>query len=71
MQQKELVKMCLHSGTAVFKMLIMSKEIGITISVPVTTTELTFTVKDSFGDGYDSEGELGPFYDAVLDEPSE
>ena len=46
-------------------------ETGIALSVPVTTAQLTFDARDSYGDGYDSDGELGPFYDAVFDEPSE
>jgi hypothetical protein len=46
-------------------------ETAIALSVPVTTAQLTFNARDSYGDRYDSDGELGPFYDAVFDEPSE
>jgi hypothetical protein len=46
-------------------------ETGIALSVPVATAQLTFNARDSYGHGYDSDGELGPFYDAVFDEPSE
>ena len=46
-------------------------EAGIALSVPETTRQLDFIARDSYRDRYDSDGELGPFFDAVVDEPSD
>ena len=46
-------------------------ETGVALSVPQTTAQLQFNARDTYRDGYDSDGELGPFFDAVMDEPSE
>ncbi len=41
------------------------------IAIINVTAQLQFNAKDSSHDGYDSEGELGPFYDAIMDEASD
>jgi hypothetical protein len=52
-------------------MLIINYETGIALSIPVTTAQLTYNARDSYGDRYYSDVELSPFYDAVFDEPLE
>jgi hypothetical protein len=44
---------------------------GVALSVPLTTAQLQFNARDFYCDGYDSDGELGPFFDAVMDELSD
>jgi hypothetical protein len=44
---------------------------GVVLSVPQTTAQLQFDAKGSYCDGYDSDGELGPFFDAIMDEASD
>jgi hypothetical protein len=46
-------------------------ERDVALSVPQTTAQLQFNARDSYHDGYDSDGELGPFFDAVMNEPSD
>jgi hypothetical protein len=46
-------------------------ETGVALSVPQTTAQLQFNARDTYHDGYYSDGELGPFFDAVMVEPSE
>jgi len=46
-------------------------EAGVALSVPQTTAQLQFNAKDSYHDGYDSDSELGPFFDAIMDEASD
>ncbi len=45
-------------------------ERGIALSAPVTTEQLHFEARDSYGDGYNNDRELSPFYDALFDEAS-
>jgi hypothetical protein len=50
----------------------MHNEEGVPLSVPeAMVRRLVFTAHESCGDGHDSDGELGPFFDAVLDEASD
>jgi hypothetical protein len=46
-------------------------EMCVALSVPQTIAQLQFNARDTYCDGYDSDCELGPFFDAVMDEPSE
>jgi hypothetical protein len=46
-------------------------EDGVALSVPETTRQLEFTACNSYHYGYNSNGELGPFFGAVLDELSD
>jgi hypothetical protein len=46
-------------------------ERGVALSVPQTTAPLQFNARDSYRDGYESDGELGSFFDAVMNEPSD
>jgi hypothetical protein len=46
-------------------------EDGIALSVPETTRQLECSAGKSYHHGYSCDGELGPFFDAVLDELSD
>jgi len=42
---------------------------GVALSVPnASAVHVEFNARDSYRDGYDSDGKLGPFFDAVMDE---
>ena len=43
-------------------------ESGKHLSIPVTTTKIYHTFNLNYNEGYDSDNELGPFYDAVVGE---
>ncbi len=46
-------------------------ETGVALSVPQTRAQLQFNAKGSYHDGYNSDGQLSPFFDAIMDEASD